>query len=81
MRLFKIFGMAIGGLVALVVLGLVAIWLFFDPNDYKDRITAAVQRIHRTHAVVAGQAQALGVSVAGGGNGRGQPGQSAGFWR
>ena len=42
MRLFRIFGMVIGGLVALVVLALVAIWLFFDPNDYKDRITAAV---------------------------------------
>ena len=35
--------MVIGGLVALVALGLVAIWLFFDPNDYKDRITAAVR--------------------------------------
>jgi AsmA protein len=42
MRLFKILGMVIGGLVGLLVLGLVAIWLFFDPNDYKDRITAAV---------------------------------------
>lgn len=42
MRLLKIFGMVIGGLVALVLLALVAIWLFFDPNDYKDRITAAV---------------------------------------
>ncbi|HMA11864.1 MAG TPA: AsmA family protein [Steroidobacteraceae bacterium] len=43
MRILKIFGMVIGGLVALLVLGLVAIWLFFDPNDYKDRITAAVR--------------------------------------
>jgi AsmA protein len=43
MRAVKIFGMVIGGLVALVALGLVAIWLFFDPNDYKDRITAAVR--------------------------------------
>ena len=43
MKAVKIFGMVIGGLVALVALGLVAIWLFFDPNDYKDRITAAVR--------------------------------------
>jgi AsmA protein len=43
MRVLKIFGMVIGGLVALVVVALVAVWLFFDPNDYKDRITAAVQ--------------------------------------
>lgn len=43
MRALKIFGMVIGGLVALMLLGLVAIWLFFDPNDYKDRIAAKVQ--------------------------------------
>ena len=43
MKALKIFGMVIGGVLALLVLALVAVWLFFDPNDYKDRITAAVQ--------------------------------------
>ena len=43
MRALKIFGMVLGGVVALLVLGLVALWLLFDPNDYKDRITAAVR--------------------------------------
>jgi AsmA protein len=43
MRALKIVGMVVGGLVALMALCLVAIWLFFDPNDYKDRITAVVR--------------------------------------
>jgi AsmA protein len=43
MRALKIFGIAIGGLVALLGLALVAIWLLVDPNDYKDRIAAAVK--------------------------------------
>ena len=43
MRALKIFGIAIGGLVALLALALVAIWLLVDPNDYKDRIAAAVK--------------------------------------
>ncbi len=43
MRALKILGIVIGSLVGLLVLGGVAIWLFVDPNDYKDRISAAVQ--------------------------------------
>jgi AsmA protein len=44
MRVFKILGIAIGSLIGLLVLAGVAIWLFVDPNDYKDRISAAVQQ-------------------------------------
>jgi AsmA protein len=43
MRVLKIAGLALGGLVALVVFALVAVWLLVDPNDYKDRIAAAVK--------------------------------------
>jgi len=43
MRVFKILGLATAGLFALVLVALLAIWLFVDPNDYKDRITAAVK--------------------------------------
>src|SRR5690242_14169902 len=43
MRAFKILGFAIGGLIALLVLALLAVWLFVDPNNYKDRIAAAVK--------------------------------------
>lgn len=43
MRVLKIVGFGIGGLVALVALALVAVWLLVDPNDYKDRIAAAVK--------------------------------------
>jgi AsmA protein len=44
MRAFKIIGIILGSLAGLLVLAGVAIWLLFDPNDYKDRISAAVQR-------------------------------------
>jgi AsmA protein len=44
MRALKYAGFAIGGLVALLVLALIAVWLFVDPNDYKDRISAAVKQ-------------------------------------
>ncbi len=43
MRALKILGVAIGGLVALVLVLLVAVWLFVDPNDYKDRIAAGAK--------------------------------------
>lgn len=43
MRALKILGIVAGSLVGLLVLGGVAIWLLVDPNDYKDRIAAAVQ--------------------------------------
>jgi AsmA protein len=44
MRALKYAGFAIGGLVVLLVLVLVSVWLFVDPNDYKDRISAAVKQ-------------------------------------
>ncbi len=42
-RLLKIFGLIVGGVIVLLVVGAVAVSLLFDPNDYKDEITAAVQ--------------------------------------
>lgn len=43
MRILKILGIAIGSLVALLAIAVVAIYLLVDPNDYKDRIAAAVK--------------------------------------
>jgi AsmA protein len=43
-RLLKIFGIIVGVVVLLFVVVAVAVSLLFDPNDYKDDITAAVQR-------------------------------------
>jgi AsmA protein len=42
-RLLKILGIAVGVVVLLFVVVAVAVTLLFDPNDYKDDITAAVQ--------------------------------------
>jgi AsmA protein len=42
-RLLKILGIAVGVIVLLFVVVVVAVGLLFDPNDYKDDITAAVQ--------------------------------------
>jgi AsmA protein len=44
MRAAKILGWAIGALVALVAVVLIGIKLFVDPNNYKDRIAAAVKQ-------------------------------------
>jgi AsmA protein len=43
MRAVKLLGMALGGLVALFVVLLVSVAMLVDPNDYKDRIAAAVK--------------------------------------
>jgi AsmA protein len=43
MRALKFVGIALGGVVALLALALLAVWWFVDPNDYKDRIAAAVK--------------------------------------
>lgn len=43
MRALRIIGIVIGSLFGLLVLAGVAIWLFVDPNDYKDRIAAVVE--------------------------------------
>ena len=42
-RTLKILGLVVGAVVALFVVAAVAVSLLFDPNDYKDEITAAVQ--------------------------------------
>ena len=42
-RLLKILGIGVGVVVLLFVVVIVAVGLLFDPNDYKDDITAAVQ--------------------------------------
>src|SRR5690606_29789946 len=41
-RLLKLIGIVIGALVVLVIVIAVGVALLFDPNDYKDQITAAV---------------------------------------
>ncbi len=43
MRVLKILGLSMGALVALMALALLAVWLLVNPNDYKDRISAAVK--------------------------------------
>jgi len=43
-RIFKILAYTIGTLVVLIVVVIVGVLVFVDPNDYKDRITAAVNQ-------------------------------------
>lgn len=43
MRILKMLALGIGGLLGLAVLLMIAVVLFVDPNDYKDRIASAVQ--------------------------------------
>src|SRR5450432_2042413 len=42
-RNFKIIGLVLGGLVALIALLLIAVTIFVNPNDYKGRIEQAVK--------------------------------------
>jgi AsmA protein len=42
-RILKILGLTIGVVLVLFVVVAIAVTLLFDPNDYKDEITAAVQ--------------------------------------
>ena len=44
MRPLKIIGIVIGALVAVLVLGAVAVLVLVDPNDYRDDIEQLVQR-------------------------------------
>jgi AsmA protein len=44
MRLLKIAGIVLGSLIVLIVIALLAVRLFVNPNDYKDRIAAAVRQ-------------------------------------
>ena len=43
MRALKIVGFVLGGLVALIVIALIAVLLFVDPNDYRDDIEQLVE--------------------------------------
>src|SRR5690348_11169526 len=43
-RILKILGVVVGAVVVLLVVAVVAIGMLFDPNDYKDEISAAVAR-------------------------------------
>jgi AsmA protein len=43
MRILKLVAIALGGLVALLVIVLLAVRAFVNPNDYKDRIARAVK--------------------------------------
>ncbi len=43
MRILKLVALALGGLVALLMIVLVAVRVFVNPNDYKDRIARAVR--------------------------------------
>jgi AsmA protein len=43
MRALKLVGIVVGGLIALLIVVLLGIRLFVDPNDYKDRIARAVK--------------------------------------
>lgn len=42
-RVLKLLGIVVGAVVVLFVVAGIAVSLLFDPNDYKDEITAAVQ--------------------------------------
>ena len=44
MRALKIFGIVVGAVLLLLVATVLVVYLVFDPNDHKDRITAAVKQ-------------------------------------
>ena len=43
-RIIKLLGVVGGAVLALIVLAMIGLALFFDPNDYKTEISAAVER-------------------------------------
>src|SRR5476651_2212387 len=43
MRIGKVVSLGVAGVIALIVIALVAVWLLVNPNDYKPRIAAAVR--------------------------------------
>ena len=53
-RLFKILLVLLGGFVGILVLAAVAAFLFFDPNDFKDRLSAAVKEQTGRDLVISG---------------------------
>ena len=54
MRIAKILGMVIGGLIALIVVALLAVWLLVNPNDFKPKIAAAVKKATGRELALAG---------------------------
>jgi AsmA protein len=44
MRTVKILSVVVGGIIALIVAGMFAVWLSVNPNDYKGQIAAAVKQ-------------------------------------
>ncbi|HJR71072.1 MAG TPA: AsmA family protein, partial [Gammaproteobacteria bacterium] len=53
-RILKILGVVVGVVVLLLVVAGVAVTMLFDPNDYKDDITAAVQNATGRQLTLAG---------------------------
>lgn len=54
MRTAKILGAVVGGLIALFLLALLAVWLFVNPNDYKPKIATAVKQATGRDLVLSG---------------------------
>jgi AsmA protein len=54
MRTAKILGAAVGGLIGLFLLALLAVWLFVNPNDYKPKIASAVKQATGRDLVLSG---------------------------
>src|ERR1700739_2798314 len=55
MRALRVVGIVIGGLIALIIVVLLGIRLFVDPNDYKDRIARAVRTSTGRELTLSGQ--------------------------
>ncbi len=53
-RLLKILSLALAGIVLLIVLSAIALKLFFDPNDFRDDIAAAVKEETGRELVIEG---------------------------
>jgi AsmA protein len=53
-RLFKILLVLLAGVVGIVILASATLFLFFDPNDFRDKISAAVQEETGRELVIEG---------------------------
>jgi AsmA protein len=54
MRTAKILGAVVGGLIAVFLLALAAVWLLVNPNDYKPKIVVAVKQATGRDLVLSG---------------------------
>jgi len=54
MRALKLVGIVVGCLVALVIIVLLAVRLFVNPNDYKDRIAQQVKSATGRELILSG---------------------------